>query len=77
MLSLFCGLATWFNWSLNAEAAKVYFDPSILEDDAKWPEPSRRLTRGVTITYWLSLALGLASALCIPLGAWCVSSAMP
>jgi hypothetical protein len=75
MLSLFCGLAAWFNWGLNRDLAKVYFDPAILEDDAAWPEPSRALLFMTTLTYWLSLALGLASVFCIPLGAWSAWSA--
>jgi hypothetical protein len=72
--SLLSGLAAWVNWGLLAHFSGVYSDPRVIVAD-EWPTPNPRITSGIRWTYWLSIALGLGSTLCIVLGAWAISCA--
>jgi hypothetical protein len=67
LLILFSGLAAWANWGILASIYRDWNNANMLVETSKWPKPAESLW--IPITYWLSLIFGIASALCIPLGA--------
>jgi hypothetical protein len=72
VLILFAGLATWWNWNHNAALGLQWANPRMLIDRNAWPVDNPRLAVWISITYWASLGLGVASAVCIPIAAFLV-----
>lgn len=62
--ALACGFATWINWTLHAS---VYDEvqPTMIIDDGKWPKFSGSDHKWINPTMWISVGLGMISALCI------------
>lgn len=70
-LALVCGLSVWLNWALSAIAYAKWMKVGMLTDRLYWPqETSERLKRWMPISFYLPISIGLASAACIPWGAY-------
>jgi hypothetical protein len=64
LFALLCGLFTWGNWSLHSVLYEP-LDPGMIVDAQHWPRANPRTEAWITVTYWLSVIIGLLSAGCI------------
>jgi hypothetical protein len=70
-LILIAGLITWANWSMAAGVYSEWMRPSMLDDPKSWPTNVTDYRRWlIPFCFWASLAFGIASAICIPVGAY-------
>lgn len=75
LVALASGLTIWVNWSFHSENYGHRADPEMLWNPQVWERPPIRI-HAINVTYWLSLGLGVTSALCI-LGAAFTLLALP
>lgn len=69
MLTLFAGLFTWLNWSMNSNNYEAWANKAMLWDPEKWTGDNVH-TWGVNFCYWAALVLGVLSSFCIIGGAY-------
>lgn len=78
MLILLCGFVTWINWNLHAAIYRDWSDANMLVETDRWPNPKEAEKRNprIVLTHYLTLVLGFASVLCVPIGMYVLSSQM-
>ncbi|MCZ7451308.1 hypothetical protein O8B93_27485 [Agrobacterium rhizogenes] len=69
MLTLFAGLFTWLNWSMNSNNYEAWANKAMLWDSDEWVGQNVH-TWGINFSYWAALVLGVLSSLCIVGGAY-------
>ena len=76
LLALASGLAAFYNFYLLAKAYDEMADHRMLSDRKHWPKTDYISERWVSFTFNASVVAGLASAACLPLGAFFAASAL-
>lgn len=73
VLGLLAGFVTWLNWLFLASSYMQIIDHKILVNEEAWFSTVKSSTRrGVAVSFWLSLFLGVASAASLPIAAFLV-----
>lgn len=65
ILAMGCGFLTWVNWGLHL-SHNLSADVNTMHDlEREWPAYDPKVERWIGPTFWLSVACGAGSALCI------------